>query len=285
MSKLRIVECPRDAMQGIHDFIPTELKVKYLNALLAVGFDTLDFGSFVSPKAIPQLKDTAEVVPQLIESPTKLLAIVANERGAEEAGQFDRIYSIGFPFSVSEQFQIRNTNTSRKSALGRVKEIQRIAEQAGQALRLYLSMAFGNPYGEEWSPAIVQYWAEALVDLGAKELVLSDTVGAAKGPQIEALYLALRSALPSQIELSCHFHSRPDQWEEKVAGAAKVGCKGFDGALKGFGGCPMADDDLVGNIATEHLMNYFVEELKGKMSQGAIDEAAKIADEIFLNYQ
>ena len=284
MNQIRIVECPRDAMQGIHSFIPTELKIKYLNALLKVGFDTLDFGSFVSPKAIPQLKDTAEVIPHLIDSSTKLLAIIANERGAEDAGNFNRIHSVGFPFSVSEQFQLRNTNTTRKSALDRVKHIQRIAEQAGQELRLYLSMAFGNPYGEEWSPAIVQYWSEAVVDLGVKEIVLSDTVGVATGQQIESLYQTLAQTFGSKIKISCHFHSRPEQWEEKVRAASKAGCLGFDGAIKGFGGCPMADDELVGNLATENLLHYFSKELEGQMDRKAFQDAAAISDEIFLQY-
>lgn len=283
MKQVKIIDCPRDAMQGIHEFIPTDLKIKYINALLEVGFSSLDFGSFVSPKAIPQLSDTAQVIPQLIESNSKLLAIVANERGAEEAAQFSRVNQIGFPFSVSEQFQLRNTNSTRKQSLERVKNILEISRSAGQELRVYLSMAFGNPYQEEWSENIVLEWAKELVQLGVKELVLSDTVGVAQATQIKSVYQLLNLHLPS-IELNCHFHSRPDAWKEKIEAATKAGCIGFDGALKGFGGCPMADDELVGNLATENLLSYFSKELGGNINQQALQRAALIADEIFLRY-
>lgn len=252
---MKIIECPRDAMQGISDFIPTEKKVAYLNALLKVGFDTLDFGSFVSPKAIPQMKDTADVLSQLNDSKTKLLAIVANQRGADDACAFERIDYLGYPFSVSETFQQRNTNKSIGQSLSLVEDLQSSCQKHGKHLVVYLSMAFGNPYGEHWHEDIVAKWGEKLSELDVKTLALSDTIGVSNPSNIERLFSLLISEYP-KVEWGAHLHTHPESWREKVETAYNSGCRRFDGAIKGFGGCPMAKDDLVGNMPTEKLVSF-----------------------------
>lgn len=252
---MKIIECPRDAMQGIVDFIPTDKKVAYLNSLLKVGFDTLDFGSFVSPKAIPQMRDTAEVLSQLDESNTKLLAIVANQRGADDACSFERIDYLGYPFSVSETFQQRNTNKSIEQSLVLVENLQNTCDKHQKSLVVYLSMAFGNPYNEPWHEDIVAKWGEKLSDLGVKTLALSDTVGVSNPTNIERLFSLLILEHP-QIEWGAHLHTNPESWREKVETAFDSGCRRFDGAIKGYGGCPMAKDDLVGNMPTEKLVSF-----------------------------
>lgn len=253
----KIVECPRDAMQGIPTFIPTEVKVAYHNALLKVGFDTLDFGSFVSPKAIPQLRDTAQVLSQLEldQTDTKLLSIIANKRGAVDACRFEEITYLGFPFSVSETFQQRNTNASLGEALDRVADIQDIAQANDKELVVYISMGFGNPYGDPWNAEIVMEWTERLIKMGIGILALSDTIGVATPESISYLFSSLIPAYP-QVEFGAHLHTTPDKWEEKVAAAYESGCRRMDGALKGYGGCPMAKDDLTGNMPTEKMIQY-----------------------------
>lgn len=252
---MKIIECPRDAMQGISDFIPTEKKAAYLNALLKVGFDTLDFGSFVSSKAIPQMKDTADVLSQLNDSKTKLLAIVANQRGADDACAFERIDYLGYPFSVSETFQQRNTNKSIRQSLSLVEDLQSSCQKHGKQLVVYLSMAFGNPYGEHWHEDIVAKWGEKLSELDVKTLALSDTIGVSNPSNIERLFSLLISEYP-KVEWGAHLHTHPESWREKVETAYNSGCRRFDGAIKGFGGCPMAKDDLVGNMPTEKLVSF-----------------------------
>lgn len=249
---LKLIECPRDAMQGIPGFIDTAIKAAYINQLLEVGFDTVDFGSFVSPKAIPQMRDTEEVLGllDLHGSKSKLLAIVANLRGAEDACQFPEIDYLGFPLSVSETFQKRNTNASIRQALSTVEEIQNLCEVKGKVLVTYLSMGFGNPYGDPYSPELVAGLVEKLDGLGVKIISLSDTIGIADAKLIGSLLGLQISAFP-HIEFGAHLHSRPEDIATKIRAGAKAGCRRFDGALKGFGGCPMADDELVGNLATE----------------------------------
>ena len=257
---VKLIECPRDAMQGIREFIPTEKKVAYLNKLLQVGFDTIDFGSFVSPKAIPQLRDTAAVLDQLDLSNTssKLLAIVANKRGALDAVKFEEIAFLGYPFSISETFQLRNTNATIAESLERVRDIQEICVQHGKALVIYISMGFGNPYGDAWNVDIVGHWVETLAEMGIGILALSDTIGIANPESITYLFSELIPAYPA-IEFGAHLHTVPQNWEEKVVAAYNSGCLRFDSALKGYGGCPMAKDDLTGNMATENLLAYFGE--------------------------
>ncbi len=244
-------------MQGLHDFIPTATKLDYLNTLLRVGFDTLDFGSFVSPKSIPQMRDTAEIVDQLEASSTKLLAIVANERGAQDACNFERIDYLGYPFSVSEAFQQRNTNASIEASLVRAEAIQNLCVKHNKQAVFYLSMAFGNPYGEAWHPDLVTRWCERLYnDFGVRILALSDTIGVSNPASIDDLFTTVLAELP-QAEIGAHLHTTPDRWEEKIAAAWNAGCRRFDGALKGFGGCPMAADDLTGNMPTEKMVDWF----------------------------
>jgi hydroxymethylglutaryl-CoA lyase len=256
---IRITECPRDAMQGLHDFVPTDVKAAYINLLLQVGFDTIDFGSFVSPKAIPQMRDTAEVLSKLDLSNTrsKLLAIIANYRGAEDAVSHEEITYLGYPFSISETFQLRNTNTTIEQAFDNVKRINELCVTKDKELLIYLSMGFGNPYGDEWSNEIVQHWAQKMIDEGIGHIALSDTVGVASPEQIISLYPTLTN-LSEITEFGLHLHSTPDTWQEKVAAAYESGCKKFDVALKGYGGCPMAKDELTGNIATENLIAYLL---------------------------
>ncbi len=262
---LKIVECPRDAMQGIHDFIPTAKKIEYLKFLLKVGFDTLDAGSFVSPKAIPQLKDTAEVLNSLDMSTTKskLLTIVANQRGGEEAVKFDQVTYLGYPFSVSEEFQLRNTNKTIIESEALVQELVELCDKHDKELVVYISMGFGNPYGEEWNVNIVEDWSSRLADKGVKILSLSDTVGTSNPESINYLFSNLIPALP-HVEFGAHLHTTPQTWREKVEAAYNSGCRRFDGAIKGFGGCPMAADNLVGNMPTEKLLSFAQERGMGK---------------------
>jgi hydroxymethylglutaryl-CoA lyase len=255
---VKLIECPRDAMQGLHDFIPTEIKANYINQLLKVGFDTIDFGSFVSPKAIPQMRDTADLLTQLDLSSTKskLLAIIANQRGANDAIQFNEIDYLGFPFSISETFQQRNTNSSISESLTRVEEIQSLCVNNNKKLVVYISMAFGNPYGDNWNSEIVIEWTKKLADLGVEIIALSDTIGVSNKDNISSLF---SNVIPefTNVEIGAHLHTTPDTWLEKVDAAFQNGCRRFDGAIKGFGGCPMAKDDLTGNMATENLITYF----------------------------
>lgn len=256
---IKITECPRDAMQGLHDFIPTEIKAAYINLLLQVGFDTIDFGSFVSPKAIPQMRDTTEVLSMLDldHSSSKLLAIIANYRGAEDAVKYGEITYLGYPFSISETFQMRNANTTIDKAFDDVKRINGLCAANNKALLIYLSMGFGNPYGDVWSNDIVLHWAQKIIDEGIGYIALSDTIGVAQPEQISSLYPALKK-LSEITEIGVHLHSTPDTWQEKIAAAYEAGCNKFDVALKGYGGCPMAKDDLTGNIATENLVAFLL---------------------------
>lgn len=280
-SALKLIECPRDAMQGLPDFIPTPIKKDYLNALLKVGFDTLDFGSFVSPKAIPQMRDTAELVDQLdlTTSKTKLLAIVANQRGAEQAVQFPQISYLGYPFSISETFQMRNTNATIEESLERVEDIQGLCVANNRSLVVYISMGFGNPYGDEWNTEIVGRWTEKLSGLGINILSLSDTIGVATPESIAYLFGNLIPAFPN-IEFGAHLHTQPHNWEEKVASAYQNGCMRFDGAIKGYGGCPMAKDDLTGNMPTEQMVQYFGDAL-APFNHAAFYEAMAMANSVF----
>jgi len=259
MKKVKIIECPRDAMQGIKShFIPTEVKISYINALLKVDFDTIDFGSFVSPKAIPQMRDTAEVLAglDLARTKSKLLAIVANVRGAEDACQFEQIDYLGYPFSISEIFQMRNTGKTIQESLQILEELLQLADTSNKEVVAYLSMGFGNPYGDPWNFEIVANWTDILAKMGVKILSLSDTVGMASGEIISYLFSNLIPEYP-EIEFGAHLHSHPNHWFEKVDAAFKAGCFRFDGAIKGFGGCPMAKDELTGNMPTEKLISYF----------------------------
>lgn len=256
---VKVVECPRDAMQGLHEFIPTKNKVNYLNKLLKVGFHTLDFGSFVSEKAIPQLRDTAKVLSRLDLSTTKtkLLAIVANERGADAALAHEEIDFLGFPFSISEQFQMRNTNSTIADSIKRVEAIQKKVLAKNKTLVVYISMAFGNPYKEKWDKEIALNWSARLAkDLGVKVISLSDTIGVSNPENIKYLFEALIPEFPD-VEFGAHLHTLPINWKEKLEASYAAGCRRFDGAIRGFGGCPMANDDLVGNMATENIVQYF----------------------------
>lgn len=280
---VHMVECPRDAMQGWKTFIPTEKKIAYINSLLKVGFHTLDCGSFVSPKAIPQMADTKEVISQLAmeKSKTKLLVIVANVRGAEDAVQFEQISYVGFPFSISPTFQQRNTNSTIQESLGRVEEIQNLCLHKNKELVIYLSMGFGNPYGDEYSEEILLYWADEMVKRNVKIVSLADTIGIASPDQIN---FALHTLMPSypQTEFGVHLHSTAVNWQDKVQAAIDAGCKRFDGALKGIGGCPMATDALTGNMNTEWMMHYFKSQnLLNAFDEEAFQQALLLAGEIF----
>ena len=283
-SQIKLIECPRDAMQGWKTFIPTDKKIQYINALLQVGFDTIDFGSFVSPKAIPQMADTKEVIENLKiqNTKTKLLAIIANERGATDAVVYDEITYLGFPFSVSETFQQRNTNSSIAESMQRVEAIQELCIKNKKELVVYLSMGFGNPYGDEWNEEIVFSWAEKLAELDIKIISLADTVGLATPDQVEKITGYLIQQLP-HCEIGVHLHSTHQNWKAKTEAALQAGCKRFDGALKGIGGCPMANDDLVGNMNTEWLIDLFQQqELIGVLNKEALQQALLLADEIFI---
>ena len=280
---MKIIECPRDAMQGLSEFIPTQKKADYLNMLLQVGFDTLDFGSFVSPKAIPQMRDTAEVLNQLQldNTDTKLLAIVANQRGANDACQFDEIQYLGYPFSVSETFQKRNTNNSIEASLSLVEEMQSMCVKHDKELVVYLSMAFGNPYGEVWNEEIVAKWGEKLAGLEVKILALADTIGVSNTDNISRLFSTLIPAFP-EIEWGAHLHTAKDNWREKVEAAYSSGCTRFDSVIKGLGGCPMAKDDLVGNMPTEKILSFIQEKkLKTRINTLAFESAFNKAIDTF----
>lgn len=280
---IKLIECPRDAMQGIHDFIPTEKKISYINSLLQVGFDSLDFGSFVSPKAIPQLVDTKEVLSKLdlSNTKTKLLAIVANERGGMEAADFEEITYLGFPFSISEIFQKRNTNSSIEESLVLVQKLLSICEVSNKELVVYVSMGFGNPYGEPWNVGIVENWCRKLADLGVKILSLSDTIGTSNPDSINHLFGNLIPAFPN-IEFGAHLHTAPHNWREKVDAAFNSGCRRFDGAIKGFGGCPMAADELVGNMPMENLLSFSEEKkLKHHLNPLAFESSYNKALQVF----
>lgn len=280
----KIIECPRDAMQGIHDFIPTTQKIKYIQQLLKVGFDTLDAGSFVSPKAIPQMKDTAEVLRKLDLSGTKtrLLCIVANNKGADDAISFEEVTYLGFPFSVSETFQIRNTNSTIEEAVTRVDYIQNLCLKHNKQLVVYLSMGFGNPYGDPWSPEIVSFWMDHMVKKGIRIVSLSDTIGVSNPENIRLIYSQLSKDHPN-IEIGAHLHTRPESWREKIQAAYDSGCTRYDGAIKGYGGCPMAADTLTGNMPTESLLRF----LNDNQESPGVDEeqfsiAMQMANQVFL---
>lgn len=283
MKTIKIIECPRDAMQGIKShFISTEAKVKYINALLKVGFDTIDFGSFVSPKAIPQMRDTADVLSQLNLSNTqsKLLAIVANIRGANDASVFEEINYLGYPFSISEIFQMRNTGKTINQSLDILSEILNIADKTNKEVVAYLSMGFGNPYGDPWNVEIVANWTEILAKMGVKILSMSDTIGVANGKTISYLFSNLIPSYPN-IEFGAHLHTNPSYWHEKIDAAFNAGCCRFDGAIKGYGGCPMATDELTGNMPTEKLVSYFTAKklntnINALSFESAYNEAYKI---------
>jgi len=281
---IKLIECPRDAMQGLHDFIPTTTKAAYINQLLKVGFDTIDFGSFVSPKAIPQLKDTAEVLSNLDLSTTKskLLAIIANMRGANDAVLFEEIDYLGFPFSISETFQQRNTNSSIIQSLKTVEEIQSLCVKHNKKLVVYISMAFGNPYGDEWNSEIVINWTKKLAALGIQIIALSDTIGVSNKENISYLFSNIIPEFKT-VEIGAHLHTTPTTWKEKIVAAYENGCQRFDGAIKGFGGCPMATDKLTGNMPTENLINYFNEiDIKTKIDAKEFNKSMLLANKIFL---
>ncbi len=283
---LKLIECPRDAMQGIKEFIPTKVKADYINQLLKVGFDTIDFGSFVSPKAIPQLKDTAEVLSMLNHenSQSKLLAIVANVRGAEDACNFEEISYLGFPFSVSETFQQRNTNSGIEESLNRVEEIQNLCIKYKKTAVVYLSMAFGNPYGDKWTPDIVCDWAKKLGDMGIRILALADTIGCSTPENIKLLFGTLIPELKN-IEIGAHLHSTPETATEKIRAAWESGCKRFDSAIHGFGGCPMATDSLTGNISTESILDFAEKNhIHTELNVEEIEYAYKMGWELFNKY-
>ncbi|MDX1426481.1 MAG: hydroxymethylglutaryl-CoA lyase [Salegentibacter mishustinae] len=282
MDKIKLIECPRDAMQGIKTFIPTEKKVQYIQSLLRCGFDTIDFGSFVSPKAIPQMADTAKVLSKLDLSTTKskLLAIVANTRGAQDASVHPEIDYLGYPFSISENFQMRNTHKTIAESVEILSEILEIAERANKKVVAYLSMGFGNPYGDPWDVEIVGEWTEKLSALGVKILSLSDTIGTSAPDIIEYLFSNLIPKYP-EIEFGAHLHTTPAKWHEKIDAAYKAGCRRFDGAIQGFGGCPMAKDELTGNMPSEKMLSYFNSKkadsnIKMTSFESAFNEASKI---------
>lgn len=286
MNEIKIIECPRDAMQGIKPFIPTSRKVEYIQALLRVGFDTLDFGSFVSPKAIPQMVDTAEVLAQLDLSQTtsKLLAIIANTQGAELASVHKEIRYLGFPFSISENFQMRNTHKTIAESLVTLQEILNIADKSNKEVVTYISMGFGNPYGDPWNVEIVGEWTEKLANMGVKILSLSDTVGSSTPEVIDYLFSNLIPNYPN-IEFGAHLHTTADKWHEKVDAAYKAGCHRFDGAIQGFGGCPMAKDDLTGNMPTEKMLSYFTEQKANtNTSPMSFESAYNVASRLFAEF-
>lgn len=279
---MKIIECPRDAMQGLKDFIPTEKKIIYLNQLLKIGFDTIDFGSFVSPKAIPQMRDTPEVLANLdlANTSSKLLAIVANVRGAEDACKFETIRYLGFPLSISETFQQRNTNKSISEALNTVSDIQDLCVRHNKQQVVYISMGFGNPYNDPYDIGIVEQFADILSTLGVKIISLADTIGVSEAAQIEYLFKSLIKKFPA-IEFGAHLHSNPKTSVEKIEAAFNSGCQRFDGALKGFGGCPMAKDELVGNMATETIVSFLESKVDLKLNKEEFSKALLMANEVF----
>lgn len=282
--KIKIIECPRDAMQGWSRLIPTHQKITYINSLLKVGFDTIDFGSFVSPRAIPQMADTKEVVSRLDKSSgnSKLLAIIANERGAEDAVTFEQVDQLGFPFSISETFQQRNTNSSIEESLKRVETIHGLCIKHSKELVVYISMGFGNPYGDPYNEDVVYEWVGKLTSMGISIISLADTVGLATAGQVSRITSALISSF-QHSEIGVHLHSTPVNWREKLDAASNAGCVRFDGALKGIGGCPMANDELVGNMNTEWMIGYFEEKnMPLGINKTALAESLRIAGEIFI---
>ena len=281
---MKIVECPRDAMQGIEVFIPTELKVRYINALLKVGFHTVDFGSFVSPKMIPQMRDTAKVLSQLElnDTESELLAIVANMRGAEDACKFDEIGYLGFPFSISEVFQQRNTNATQEEAYQKIELIHNLCEINGKDLVVYLSMCFGNPYNELWHEELVSHWVDRFASMGVNTISLSDTVGVASSEQINKVFANVTENYPD-IEIGAHFHTHDHNWREKVEAAHANGCTRFDGAVHGFGGCPYAQNSLVGNMPTEYLIEFLEEkDVSLDLDMEAFAIANRLAWSVFM---
>lgn len=284
ISTIKLIECPRDAMQGWKHFIPTNKKISYINALLKVGFDTIDVGSFVSPKAIPQMTDTSEVIKGLQVDPlaTKLLVIVANVRGAQEAIGFDTITYLGFPFSISPTFQLRNTNSSMEQSLQRVKEIQNLCIKNQKKLVIYISMGFGNIYGDEYNETILMHWIDKMVAMGVEIISIADTVGVATPQQVTSILKSVIPAYPN-TEIGVHLHSTAINWKDKIDAALQAGCCRFDGALKGIGGCPMAGDELVGNMDTELMIPYFKElHLINNLDEVALQECSRLANEIFI---
>ncbi len=282
---IKIIECPRDAMQGIKPFIPTDQKAAYIQSLLRVGFDTLDFGSFVSPKAIPQMQDTAEVLSKLdlSQTKTKLLAIIANTQGAEILSKHKEIQYLGYPFSISENFQMRNTHKTIAESLIVLQEILEIANATNKEVVAYLSMGFGNPYGDPWNFEIVGNWTEKLSNMGVKILSLSDTVGTSTPEVIDYLFKNLIPKYPN-IEFGAHLHTTPDKWFEKINAAFNAGCRRYDGAIQGFGGCPMATDNLTGNMPTEKLLSYFTTQKQNTNTspmsfESAYNEASRLFSE------
>ena len=286
MQNVKIIECPRDAMQGVRDWIPTKEKAQFIQSLLNCGFDTIDFGSFVSPKAIPQMKDTSELLSLLDLSSTEsqLLAIVANIRGAKDAAMYDQIDYLGYPFSISENFQMRNTHKTIAQSIETLKEILNLADSKNKKVVAYLSMGFGNPYGDPWSLDIVGEWTEKLSNMGVKILSLSDTVGSSTPEIITYLFSELITKYPS-IEFGAHLHTTTTKWKEKVSAAYLAGCRRFDGAIQGFGGCPMAKDDLTGNMPTEKILSYFAaEKVNTNVNSISFETAYKEASKIFNKY-
>ena len=283
-NKVKLIECPRDAMQGWNTFIPTDKKVEYLQALLKVGFHTLDCGSFVSAKAVPQMADTKEVVGRLslAESKTKLLVIVANVRGAEEAVDFNNITYIGFPFSISPTFQLKNTNSTIDESIKRLEDIQNLCLQKNKQLVVYLSMGFGNPYNDPYDDETLLHWADEMAKRQVEIVSVSDTIGIATPDQIDYALSTLVPAFP-QVEFGVHLHSGAQDWQQKLSAAANAGCKRFDGAMKGIGGCPMASNELVGNMNTEWMIDYFKQlNLLPSLNEEALQESLQLAEQIFL---
>jgi hydroxymethylglutaryl-CoA lyase len=285
LNPVKIIECPRDAMQGIKQFIPTKQKVQYIQSLLRVGFDTIDFGSFVSPKAIPQMADTAEVLANLDLSKTnsKLLSIIANTRGANDACQHQEIDYLGYPFSISENFQMRNTHKTIGESVETLSEILEVANKSNKQVVVYISMGFGNPYGDPWNVDIVGEWTEKLSNMGVGILSLSDTVGSSTPENIDYLFKNL-IPLYSNIEFGAHLHTTPATWFEKVDAAYNAGCNRFDGAIQGFGGCPMAKDELTGNMPTEKLLSYFTSKKSNPLNALSFESAHNEASKIFNHY-
>ncbi len=283
-NKLKIIECPRDAMQGIKNFIDTDKKIRYIQSLLNVGFDTIDFGSFVSPKAIPQMRDTAQVVEalDLSETHTKLLAIIANMRGVNDAVQYEQIDYLGYPFSLSEIFQMRNTSKTIGQSCDLLKQIMDTAEKYNKQVNVYFSMGFGNPYGDPWNEEIVEEWVVKVKAMGVKIISLSDTVGSADADSIRRIFSYLIPKYP-EIEFGAHLHTHPKSWFDKVDAAFSAGCQRFDSAIKGFGGCPMAKDELVGNLPTEKLLSYFTQKkAPNDINTTAFENAYNEAQRVFL---
>jgi len=285
MKSVKIIECPRDALQGVKPFVETSIKANYINKLLQVGFDTVDFGSFVSPKAIPQMRDTALVLSKLNLSQTKskLLAIVANVRGAEDAVNFEEINYLGYPFSISENFQMRNTSKTISQSIIILDTILNLAEKHNKQVVAYLSMGFGNPYGDPWNVDIVANWTDKLAKMGIKILSLSDTIGTSTGKIIDYLFSNLIPLYP-KIEFGAHLHTTSNKWLEKVDAAFKAGCNRFDGAILGFGGCPMAKDELTGNMPTEKLVDYFNDKsVNTQIDKNKFKAVQKLAKSVFAN--